>query len=167
MLFAFYVFFFFFFVFFLFFILRLITMRVDNRRHQRQLDPHRWFLCCTWSTCPRTWASSPRGQLSDNLTEICEWRTSHLCGRSRRSPASGSSHLRISSPSPRPPLPYVAPPCPLILVHAFCSCLQWGSPMRCNKSLLSQLRTCRLVDLGNFAFTGDERGGDCYLFSAT
>lgn len=122
------------------FVLRLInSIRVDyNRRHQRHLrrvDPHRWFLCCTCSTCLRTLAFSPRGPRSGNRTVICEWRTTRLYGRSRHNQALDSSHPRISSLSPRPPLPCVVPPCLRILVLASCSCLQLGSPMRCNKSL--------------------------------
>lgn len=121
------------------FVLRLIMIRVDyNRRHQRhlrQLDPHRWFLCCTCSTCLRTLAFSPRDPRSGNRTVICEWRTTRLYARSRHNQALDSSHPRISSLSQRPLLPCVVPPCLRTLVLASCSCLQLGSPMRCNKSL--------------------------------
>lgn len=129
-------------LFFFSLILRLGMVRIDNRRrqwHQRQLDPHRWFLCCTCSTYPRTWASSPRVRLSDNRTEICEWRMNRLCGRSHHSQAWDNWHLRISLPSPQQPLLCAARSCHRTLALASCSCWRWGSRKRCNRSLWLQL----------------------------
>lgn len=121
----------------------LRSLSIDSRRrHQRQFDPHRWFLCCTCSYCPLVSVSSRRGWLSGNLTRTYGCGRSRLCDPVRRIQAWGNWHPRTSWLSRQPRLPCVAQRYRRTLTPASYFCLRLGIQMHCNEKI--RVHTWRL-----------------------